>query len=57
MRQKRLEKMCDALSDEFSKGFDDFILFGVEVYDVSGDTPRNIPYLEFIEKWGIKDGE
>lgn len=38
----------DALEEEFRKGLSDLIVYGIEIYDVSGEKPRHVPVGKYL---------
>ena len=38
----------DSLEKEFRKGLSDLIVYGIEIYDVSGETPKHVPVCKSL---------
>lgn len=38
----------DALEKEFHEGMLDLIVYGIEIYDVSGKTPKHVPVGKYF---------
>lgn len=42
------DESMDALAKEFHEGMLDLIVYGIEIYDVSGEKPRHVPVGKYL---------